>query len=347
MTHGPLGRRWNWRSIGRLVGWGAALLSLFVASASAGAETPAAAPLASAVPATIAVNFPSAYPDVTLSEVGNRTTTTSLSVDQILEATPSASAPQIVAVALPSNIVVTSGSSGSSSLPFDLTATLTVYQANAGLWQGPNDLVQADGSPLGTAHLSIDYALNAPADPSQGVGTHWVVSGWPWVASSDLLGIQMSLSTPLAHSFVACTGSEASVDQVGCPGATLVDGTSQWTVGVLGIQGNVPGGPTSIVRWDRAFGSSSAPSNPSVSVGVLVSSPALSHLLVAAPGEGAGTLSGNLSFSLLTPIPGLPAPQVLHGQLGWFIAGGGASAAAGIVGILAFRSRQRGIEREL
>jgi hypothetical protein len=316
--------------------------------ATAAAAPPLAAPYSSAQAGNFEVSLPSAYPNIELNEIGNHSVASSLSIDQILEASPSATAPQIVAVALPSNVEVVNatGPAAAAGLLFTLSASLTVYPSNAGLWQGPGALVQPDGAPLGTAALSITYSLTAPASATSGVTTHWRVSGWPWASPSDLLGVQASLAAPLARSMTACTGTTASADRSGCPGTDLTATSSVWGSNVVGVQGQLPGGPTALVSWDPEFGSSGGPT-AGVSAGALSTAPTLGHVVIAAPASGASEVDGNLSLALL-PAPGLPAvPLLVHGEPGWYVIGLGLSVAAGLVGLLAYRQRGRGIERSL
>ena len=123
----------------RLLAIAAAVASLLGPVAIAAAASPMDVPYSSASSGNLEVTLPSAYPDVQLSLVGNQTVAADLAISQILESTPSSSTPQIVAVALPSNVVVTNatGAAQSAGLLFTLTASLTVYPSNAGLWQGP------------------------------------------------------------------------------------------------------------------------------------------------------------------------------------------------------------------
>ncbi len=315
---------------------------------AASAGYPLASPYSSEQAGNYEVSLPSAYPNVELNEIGNHSVASSLSIDQILEASPSGTPPQIVAVALPSNvqIVNASGPAASAGLLFTVSASLTVYPSSAGLWQGPGDLVQPDGAPLGTAALSINYSLTTPASATSGVTTHWRVSSWPWVSPSDLLGVQLSLAAPLGRSMTACTGSATSVDRSGCPGTGLTATTSVWGQNVVGVQGQLPGGPTALVSWDPEFGSSGGPT-ASVSAGALSTSPSLGHVVLAAPALGAREVDGNVSLALL-PTPALPTvPLLVHGESSWYLAGLGLSVGAGLLGALAYRRRGRGIERSL
>ena len=324
----------------------AALAALALSGGALGTHA-MSAPLSAASAGNVEVTLPSAYPDVQLSAVGNQSVASAFAIDQLLEATPSATAPTVVAVALPSNVTVTNGtpSNGTARPLVTLSATLTVFPSNAGLWQGPGDLVQPAGAPLGTADLSIRYALTPPSDPSQGVTTSWTVSGWPWVAPSDLLGLQLSLSTPLARALVACTGPSSSVDRAGCPGPSVSGTSGLWSPGIVGVQGSVPRGLSSLVTWDgfSASGGAAAP----VSVGVLSTSPSSGHLLLAAPVHGSSGASGTISFSLLAPLPSVAAPYLVRGETGWYGIGLAAFAAAGIAAVALFRSRGRRAEREL
>lgn len=336
---------------GPIVRWlslGLALAVLFGPAAVAAASPASYGPYSSASIGDLQVTFPSAYPDVQLGVVGGHSVASDLVLQQILESTASASAPQIVAVALPSDVVVTNATTSGSSLGllFSLTADLTVYPSNAGLWQGPGDLVQPDGAPLGTAHLAINYSAPPSDGASHGVTTAWSVTDWPWVAPSDLLGVQLSLSTPSATSQIACTGTSASVEQAGCPGPTVSGGPSLWSAQVLGVQGPIPSGPTALVSWGSGFSTPSGPASP-VSVGVLADSTSTSHLVLAAPGNGAPTVGGSVSFALLSAAAAIPAPLLVHGQPNWYFAGFAASGLAGLAGLIAFRRRQRGIEAAL
>ena len=166
------------------------------------------------------------------------------------------------------------------------------------------------------------------------------------MASSDLLGVQLSLSTPFASSEIACTGAPSSLEQAGCPGTTLFGSPGLWSSRVLGVQGHVAGGPTALVSWGSGFSTSVGPSSP-VSAGVLAGSASTSHLVLAAPGNGASSVSGSVSFALLSTVTGIAGPLLVHAQSSWYFAGIAASALGGLVGIGAFRRRQQKFEQDL
>lgn len=336
------------RFLARLLLSAAAVTALLATSAIGSGHAPLAGPYSTSSAGGVQVSFPSAYPEVELSEAGNSSAPSSLSIDQVLEATASASAPKIVAVALPSDIVVTNGTvaPGSSSDLFDLTASLTVYPSNAGLWQGPNNLVQPDGAPIGTAHLAIRYSLSSPSNPSQGATTQWTLTGWPWISANDLLGVQLTLSTPSARGLVACTGGPDSPDTAACTGPALGSMSGLWDPSIRGIQGSEPRGPTAVVDWGTGFDTPRGTAAP-VTVGVLALAPSESHLVLAAPAGGSSSVSANVSFALLPPVLSIASPLIVHGESGWYLAGAAASSGATAFAVLAYRHRQRAIEAQL
>jgi hypothetical protein len=328
-----------WRTAALVSGPLVLLLLVGPGLASAGMPAPYSASSLGGVEVTV----PSLYPQVEISQVGNATIASTLALDQFLEATPGGAAPSVVAVALPSNISATNASGG---FPVRLTADLTVYPSSAPLWSGPNDLVQPDGAPLGTAQLWVNYSLGDPADSAQGVTVNWSVADWPWLSSSDLLGVQLSVATPSATSVVACTGALSTVGTPGCPGSTAPSSAAGWLPRAAALQAAFPGGPSALLHWPSGFalpGGASA----TVSVGVIASTPSTGHVIVAAPADGASRVSSGLAFSLLPPVVALPAPLLVRGELGPYVAGALASVAAGLAGVLLYRRRAAAIERAL
>ncbi len=315
-----------------------AALAILPAAASAGA-TPAS-PYSAASAGNVEVTVPSEYPRVELSPIDDAGLTASLSVDQVLEATPGGS-PQIVAVALPSNIAGPSAAPGGASngLPLNLTADLVVYPSSAGLWAGPGDLVQPDGAPLATARLFVNVSVAPAGAASGGVALTWSVVGWPWTAPSDLLGVDLGLDAPLATTFVGCT-SWSSAASPGCAGPTATSGTDAWASGVESVQQGFGTGPTALVTWSPSY-------TVSNEVGILAQTPSSGHLILVGPANGASHGDGSVAFALLPALPPVLAPAVLHGELGPFVAGG---ALAGIVaagGVLLRRRREAAAERSL
>jgi hypothetical protein len=327
-----------WRTAA-LAGGTLLLLLLGPGLASAGMPAPYSASSSGGVEVTV----PSLYPQVEISQVGNATIASTLALDQFLEATPGSAAPSVVAVALPSNISATNGTGG---FPVRLVAALTVYPSSAPLWSGPNNLVQPDGAPLGTARLWVNYSLGDPTDSAQGVTVNWSVAGWPWLSASDLLGVQLSIATPTATSIVACTGAPATVEAPGCPGPAAPSTATTWLPRATALQAAFPGGPSALLHWPSGLEvPGGAPAT--VSVGVIASTPTTGHVIVAGPADGASRVSGGLAFSLLPPLVALPAPLLVHGELAPYVAGALASGAAGLAGVLLYRRHAAAIEREL
>ncbi len=326
------------------------VLFLFLGTAigAAAGATPAT-PYSAATSGALEVTIPTEYPQVVLSTAGNASVNATLSIDQVLETTPTTPDPTVVAVALlsESDIQGPSGASPASpnGLPLYLSADLTVYPSDANLWAGPEGLVQPNGAPLGTAHLWANYSLAPGAPGNGGVAVSWTVTGWPYVSASDLLGVQMSLETPSAASATGCTHPGASVDEPGCAGGHSFPGGGGWAGGVVGVQQRMAGGSTALLNWSNVVGASGAAAAPTI--GLYVPQPARGEIVLAAPASGAPRVAGSVDLSLLPPEPLSSIPALVKGDPWSYALGAGVSVSVGVGGLLAFRRRERSLDRTL
>ncbi|HUI38705.1 MAG TPA: hypothetical protein VLY85_03635, partial [Thermoplasmata archaeon] len=281
------------------------------------------------------------------TEITNSSIASDLSVDQILEVSAATGTPRVVAVAFPANLQSFNGSTpAGATLPFDLTAGLAVLPANASLWAGPGATVQPIGAPLGTARLDINYSAEPSSQPGAGVVLNWSVSGWPWISVTDLLGIQLGMSTPSGTGFVACSDGSHGAVSSDCPGTGLAPGGTIWTSSVTGVDDGTGNGSAATVAWTSTLEADTGTRAP-VTAGVFAQSPTTGHLLLAAPAGGARQVAGSIRFALLSPTLPVPAPLLVHGETGWFAGSLVAFAAAGSLGWWGYRRRSDRLEREL
>jgi hypothetical protein len=326
-----------------------ALLTLWAAPAGAlpAATHALAHPYSSYSTGRVDVILPSALPDVELQDAQNASVGAGLSVDQILEVVPSMPTPQVVAVAFPSGLSAfnSSAPSGASTLPISLTATLQVYPADAALWAGPGATVTPDGGPLGVAHLAINYSLPSSPAPSTGVAIAWTVTSWPWQHASDLLGVQLGLTTQGGNGLTACGGSPPLAAASRCPGTPLRSGEAVWGSPYVALEGEGATAPTASVTWGPTATTAAGARVP-VTAGALGQTGSYGHLFLGASADGSPVVQGSISFSLLNP-SFAAAPFLLHGEVGWYAASAAASAAAGLIAVVAYRRHNRSIESSL
>jgi hypothetical protein len=291
------------------------------------------------------VTLPSAEPYVELTDAQNASKGAALSVDEILEVAPGASSPQVLAVAFPSHLSTFNGSTPSGASTVSLIAALQVLPAAAAIWAGPGATVTPDGPPVGDAILSLNYSIPSGPSPGTGVSVQWTISGWPWVNDSDLLGVQLGLTTQSGSGLTACGGSAVTSVAPSCRGTDLTPGTTVWGPSFVGLQGETVGGPTASVSWGASLTTANGASAP-VTVGALGQSGSYGHLFVGGAADGSASVTGSLSFALVNPsFPSVPL--VLHGETGWLAASIALFASAGVIAILAYRRRNRSIESSL
>ena len=291
------------------------------------------------------VTLPSAQPYVELSDAQNASKSAALSVDEILEVAPASSSPQVVAVAFPSHLSTFNGSTPSGASTVSLIAALQVLPAEGAIWAGPGATVTPDGPPVGAAILSLNYSIPSGSSPGTGVAIQWTISGWPWRNSTDLLGVQLGLTTESGSGLTACSGSAAAGVAAGCRGTALTPGTTVWGSTFVGLQGETVRGPTASVGWDGALTTASGASAP-VTVGALGQTGSYGHLFLGGAAGGSASVTGSISFALVNPsFPSVPL--VLHGEAGWFAVSLAVFASAGLAGFVATRRQARSIEASL
>jgi hypothetical protein len=291
------------------------------------------------------VVLPSAQPYVSVTDAQNASMTASLAVDQILELAPGAATPQVVAVAFPSHLSTFNGSAPACGpISTSLTASLEVLPARGALWAGPGGSATPDGSPVGSAELAINYSIPPSPAPGTGVAIQWTITGWPWLHSSDLLGLELGLTTESGSGLTACGGSAASPISSSCQGSALGPGQSVWGPRYDGLQGLTASGPTALVSWGGSLATASGASVP-VSVGALGQSASHGNLFVGGSAGESDAVGGTVSFQLLHP--SYPSAPLLRGEAGWFAASAAASVAGGLAGLALYRRRNRAIERAL
>ncbi|MCI4349466.1 MAG: hypothetical protein L3J93_04550, partial [Thermoplasmata archaeon] len=268
--------------------------------------------------------------------------------DQVLEVRDEAGTPTVVAVAYPSQIATSNGSTPGSSSPnlVSLSAALTVYPANASLWAEHGALVAPIGGPTGSARLAIEYSVGTGSAPGSGVLLNWSIDSWVWSTTTDLLGLQLGMQTPQGVGIVACNGVLDSDALVPCTGTTLASGGSIWAGSIGGVEDRSASGAAATVSWASTASAGSA-SPATITAGVLAQSSVEAQLLLAAAGSGSSHLSGSVSFTLHPPVALPPAPALIHGQADWF---GGALlgfAFACSLGAFGYRRAVRRSESEL
>ena len=295
---------------------GAVLVALLLTGATGlavGASPPTYAGPAQGIPGTWAsydtgrvnVVLPAALPQVELFQDANSSVRATLQVDQIVELAPGGLPhPHIVAAALAQAVHGFNGSAttNASSWPISLSAELEVRPANETLWStGPAAAVPVGGA-LGLSVLTITYALIDNRSASAGVSVNWSVSDWPWVASSDLLAIELHFNLASGRQVTACAG-EADPDAVptGCTGTSLGPQGISWGSGYNALEGAGGSGPAASLGWNA---SAQLPWGAGVpyTVGAYSTGNGSAELLLGAPAHGASTVAGGVDFSLVVPV---------------------------------------------
>lgn len=292
------------------------------------------------------VGYP--LPQVEILPTGNASIGASLAIAYLLELTPNASDPAhptVVAVAAPETLE-RYNSTIYAGTAIKLIATLPVYPANTPLWSNGTAIPQT--VVVGKqAILEVNYSVATGSDGSPGVLISWSVSGWPWVASSgDELALEYVVQVVSASGFETCTGaSSGNAPASGCASEPLLEHQSVWSSALTALRASGPVGSVAWVSWSPAV-QASAPASTAVVVGAYLEQPGTSALVVAAPTDGAGAVSGS---TLLFISPGGLAKLVgpLVGDLPIYGAALAGFAVAASMGVILSRRRDRSIAEEL
>jgi hypothetical protein len=324
-------------------------LLLPLAGGALAADRPSAQPWAHFDTGRVSVVFPSALPEVLLSPDANSSGVALLQIDAILEIAPgNLPHPTVVAAAAPTAVAGFNGTPGSrlDNGPLTLTASLNVARSLAPLWEGGASLPVL-GPRVGTATLVVSYEL-APAQPTtSGLTVHWSILGWPWMAAGDLLAVQMHFSLAGGSAVAACTsGSPGTTGPVACGGDALGATGIVWDSSISSLEGESPTGPAAAVAWPSAAQLADG-NTAGYSVGALASSPGAAELVLAAPADQTSQLSGAVDFSLLTLPAAVAAPALLHGSAFPYVATIAIAGLVAVVGILAYRRRDRIVRERL
>lgn len=332
------------RTVSRLAIVGLAVLWILPGWASAGSIVAPSAPLASSPDGAVNVAVADCSQTVELSRSSTPSLSSQLSVDEVAEVSNGPNGPTVVEVAFPDVLCAPPGASP-QSYPVVVNASLLVYPAEAALWNGPEGEVTPDGGPIGHANLTVEYSLAPAGSAGPGVSIDWNLIGWPWRSASDLVGIELGLTSGIGAGLIACGSSPLVSTSSGCPGSTLSEGATSWASTAVGVQYDT-GSNTSIgLAWSPTVTGSSSTGDLPVTIGLQDQSPTFAHILLAAPALGAQRIGGSVDFALLTYRS--PIPLTIHGEAGWFAGAAAGFAIASLVTIAGYRRHQRSIEAAL
>jgi hypothetical protein len=290
------------------------LLSILLASpvlglASAGGSVPADSSAYNN--GEILVRFPTASPSVELVQDSNPSVNSILSISHVLELAPlNSTHPLVVLAADPSSSSPfnVSQSEGVGQFDLGLNGTLGVRYAGFALWAGPNLESIAANPAKGQAHLALSYHLLPPSHNSQGVSLNWSIENWPWLTSSDLLGLELQFSVPNGTGFSSCLGNGGSPS---CAGSALAPGGIVWSSASNGSVGAAAAaGARVTVSWNST--ATTAAHRVGVTAGTFYASSAVDRVTLAIPAGGNSVVNGSARFLLTLPAPALPA--VLSGS---------------------------------
>ena len=290
------------------------------------------------------VVFPTSLPRVELFQQGNVSEGASLQVNAIYELAFSGGAhPTVRAAAFPSQAAAFNGTRGDNltTSPVALDAALDVHAAAATLWSSTGVMTLL-GPAIAPARLDLRYAWAPSGTPGQSLQVNWTILGWPWVDPSDVLAVDLNflLSTP--GTIAPCSGAVAASP---CGDGTAPPVGIAWDSSLSGLVGIGPDGfLASVVGGPSAQAGGAAP--VPYRVGTFASDNASAELVLGAAAGGSWSLSGGLTFSLAPPSAPL-VPVIVRGSAGTFFVAAAVFGGVALLGLWAYRRRERRSADEL
>ncbi|MCI4339737.1 MAG: hypothetical protein L3J73_00500 [Thermoplasmata archaeon] len=303
---------------------------------------PAQFPWASYPAGSVRIVFPSTLPQVYLVDAANASMGALLQVDALLElGSGGLPHPTIVAAAYPTQAASFNSTPAEnlSASPIAESASLEVHAVSASLWS-PSGVSTYPGRAIGAATLSFSYSVIAP--PSSGVSVQWSVTGWPWVAPTDLLALELHFGLTEASAVTPCAGTGSGTTGVGpavCSGASLSGHGIAWDPTIHSVVAQEPGGDSAALAWTPTA-TLAGGSGTSLVVGTFAPTNTSAEVVLGASAGGSPSVSGALQFSLFTPALPMP-PAVLRGSTLPYVAAVIASGALAGLGVLWYRRRDR------
>jgi len=310
--------------------------------------TPPGASWASFSSGGIRVIFPSTLPEVNLVDNANTTLGAVLQVDAVFELAPGGLPhPTIVAAAFPTQASAFNATptENLSNAPVAQSAVLDVRAVNVALWSSTG-IATYLGAPIGTAAVGLRYTALAQGS---GVSVGWTVIGWPWVSPSDLLALELHVDLSPGGGVTPCTGPPSGTPgPAACPAAPIPTRGIDWDPTISSVVATGPAGDAASLSW-TATTTLLDGTAASLMVGTFAPWNSSAEVVLASPAGGTGALSGNLAFSLFPPTPSVaPAPPpLLRGSIGPYAVAAAVSGILVVVGLLAYRRRERAIRDEL
>ncbi len=330
---------------------GAALAAVVLALLMA-FPTVSAAPSTANVPAGIAsyntgrvsVILPQELPSVELFQDANNSVSASLQVEGVLELDPGLLPhPTVVAAAFPNSVQGFNGTSvaNSSSWPLTLTASLEVRRQNVSLWTDAA-LPAVLGSTIGAAILAVTYAPLDNGSAGAGVGMQWTIQNWPWVNHGDLLAVEMVLTVSPPGGLTICSGNRPiGFALTACSGPAISGSSIDWGSAYDGLEGGGTAGPVAEVSWNA---SAAGPASP-FTMGAFATGSGSAQLVLGAASAGAAPVAGGVGFALVAPLSPVLSTLVADGPA--YLATVLVSTALALVGVVAYRRRERRLSEEL
>jgi len=296
----------------------------------------------------IQVVFPSTLPQVNLVDASNASLGAVLQVNGILEfKSGGLPHPTIVAAAFPTQVAAfnSTPTPNLSETPVSQGASLEVHTVGASLWSSTG-IATYTGPRIGSAALFLNYTV---LPSSSGIAIQWNVVGWPWVASTDLLALELELALTPGNGVTPCTGSPSTASPPApCAGAPIPTRGIAWDPTITSVLASGPDGDSASLTWDPST-TMAGGATSSIVVGTFAPWNASAEVVLATPALGSPSLSGALSFSLFPPTPPLatPPPAVLHGTAAPYAAVLLVSTVLAAIGVALYRRRERRIRDEL
>jgi hypothetical protein len=294
------------------------------------------------------VIFPSTLPQFDLVDASNSSLGAVLEGDGILElGAGGLPHPTLVAEAFPMQQAAFNSTRAASptSGPVFETASLGVRSVGVSLWSSTG-LSAYLGATVGSATLFLNYTV---LPEGAGIAVAWSVVGWPWVASDDLLALELHLALTPGTGVTPCTGPSTPGNlPATCAAAPIPTDGIAWDPTITSVVASGPAGDSAALSWNPSTTTSSGTSSGMI-VGTFAPVSSSADVVLATPADGAARLSGALSFSLFPPAgPAVPLPPpTLHGAVDPYLLAAVGSAAFAAAGILLYRRRERAIRNEL
>ena len=171
--------------------------------------------------ALVRADFPTAAPTFTLTSVANASLGLSQSLGGLAEVNRTG---YIVAFALFGGPgVAWSGSTGGSSAStwVHLRAAVPARPAS-GDWESGDDAQEGGNASLGSVNVSLTFTLNSSSGPSPTtVGYLLNVTGWPWISTTDSLGVEVLTNTSGPSGYWQSNGVNSITERSSTTGGTV------------------------------------------------------------------------------------------------------------------------------